>query len=102
MCFIDKSSRDHPFRLDETHVRVKKYCVLSIRMDGGPASYLHGVVTKPVRTPTARAVWGMIIKKNIMISGGALRVIPAETRLTVYRRRSLMCSLLSVFFGQSF
>ena len=59
MCFIDQSGRDHPFRLDETHVRVKKYCVLSIRMDGGPASYLHGVVTKPVRTPTARAVWGI-------------------------------------------
>ena len=63
MCFIDQSGRDHPFRLDETHVRVKKYCVLSIRMDGAPASYLYGVVTKPVRTPTARAVWG---KRKLM------------------------------------
>ena len=60
MCFIDQSGRDHPFRLDETHVRVKKYCVLSIKLDGGAAGYLHGVVTKPVRTPTARAVWGKI------------------------------------------
>ena len=58
MCFIEQSGRDHPFRLDETHVRVTKYCVLSIKLDGGAAGYLHGVVTKPVRTPTARAVWG--------------------------------------------
>ena len=43
MCFIDQSGRDPPFRLDETHVRVTKYCVLSIRMDGAPGG-------KPLRS----------------------------------------------------
>ena len=77
MCFIDQSGRDHPFRLDETHVRVKKYCVLSIRMDGGPARYLHGVVTKPVRTPTARAVWGTII-----LNASRVPTSPSANQLT--------------------
>ena len=34
MCFIDQSGRDPPFRLDETRMRVTKYYVLPIRMEG--------------------------------------------------------------------
>ena len=49
MCFIDQCGRDPLFHLDETHVRVTKYCVLSRLVT--PAVHVQGVVTKPPGPP---------------------------------------------------
>ena len=36
MCFHNERGRDLAFCLDDARMRVTKYCVLSIRMDGAP------------------------------------------------------------------
>ena len=53
---IDQSGLDLVFRLDEVSMRVTKSCVLSIRMAYDTGEIPPRMFTKPVGTPTAKAV----------------------------------------------